>query len=204
MLVDVAACDTRVGLDIKYATADNFSGCVQYPVARCLLRPRVAQQLRAVQDALDTQQRGMRLLLKDCYRPVSIQRALYDSVAGTSKARYVANPNRPGSAVHTFGAAVDLTLVDKNGAELDMGTAYDFLGPLAEPRLATKFLAAGKLTQTHIDNRELLCSLMRGAGFVPISNEWWHFDALQGRALRARYTPLDVALDTVLDTAACP
>jgi D-alanyl-D-alanine dipeptidase len=43
-------------------------------------------------------------------------------------------------------------------------------------------------------NRRMLTRVMQKAGFIPISNEWWHFDALQHRRLRARYAPLDVAL----------
>lgn len=200
-LVDVAATDPRVQLDIKYATADNFSGKQQYPVGRCLLRRAVAHKLLCAQDILSRTKPGMRLLLKDCYRPVHIQRALFESVVGTAKAGYVANPNRIGGAVHTYGAAVDVTLADAAGHEVDMGTPYDYLGPLAEPRRAQAFLATGALTQGQIAQRRLLCEVMHKAGFIPISNEWWHFDAWQNKALRARYAPLDVPLTSVLDAA---
>lgn len=193
-LVDVGAADSRVRLDIKYATVDNFTKRRLYPVARCLLRPAVARQLRVAQDLLDAQRPGMRLLLKDCYRPLTIQRALYQSVAQGANRKYVANPRRAGGAVHTYGAAVDLTLLDAHGHEVDMGSAYDYFGPLAEPRQAAACLAAGKLGAQHIANRRLLSRIMQAAGFVPISREWWHFDALRGRALHQRYRPLDVPL----------
>lgn len=194
LLTDVGAADARMVLDIKYATADNFTGRQHYPIARCLLRPAVARQLRYAQDLLEAKHPGLRLMLKDCYRPVSIQRALYKSVAHTPKRRYVAAPHRPGGAVHTYGAAVDLTIVDARGVELDMGTPYDYLGPLAEPRKQAAFAAVGKLSPSHLAHRRMLSDVMQRAGFVPISNEWWHFDALQHKALRARYAPLDVAL----------
>ena len=43
-------------------------------------------------------------------------------------------------------------------------------------------------------SRLLLRKVMTAAGFHPIRNEWWHFDAWQGNALRSRYQPLDVPL----------
>jgi D-alanyl-D-alanine dipeptidase len=58
-----------------------------------------------------------------------------------------------------------------------MGTPVDYLGALAEPKNETKYLDSGELTREQVQNRELLRTVMRKAGFRGISNEWWHFEA---------------------------
>jgi D-alanyl-D-alanine dipeptidase len=200
-LVDVTASDARLVLDMKYATADNFTGRQHYDVGRCLLRPAVAAQVHRAQDYLDHHHLGMRLVLKDCYRPVSIQRALYAAVAGTFRAGYVANPAGPTGSVHTYGAAVDVSLVNASGREVDMGTPFDYLGRLAQPRHEAEYLRAKKLTPRQVARRHMLRRAMVAAGFRTIPNEWWHFDAVQGEALRRRYTRLDVPLAAAAQAA---
>lgn len=193
-LVDVTTVDSRFKLDIKYATADNFMGKVLYPAARCLLRPEVAESLRKAQAFLDERHPGYTLLLKDCYRPHSVQKAMWEVVKGTPKESYVANPEA--GSVHNFGAAVDLTLADANGAEVDMGTPYDFFGREAQPRHEAALVAEGKLSKDQVSHRRALRDAMvKGGGFLSIPNEWWHFDRVRGKALRARYRILDVPLE---------
>lgn len=194
VLVDMQQADSRIVLDMRYATADNFAHTVLYPVARCLLRPEVAAMVTSAQDALEKAAPGARLVMKDCYRPVSVQRHLFDVVKGTPEQGYVADPNSATGSVHTYGAAVDLTVRDAHGRELDMGTPYDFLGALAQPRFENRFIKSGQLTAAQVKARLLLRRVMTGAGFHTIRNEWWHFDAWQGANLRSRYSPLDVPL----------
>jgi D-alanyl-D-alanine dipeptidase len=81
--------------------------------------------------------------------------------------RYVGNPYGNGS-VHNKGAAVDLTLVDAQGQELDMGTGFDHFG--REAHHAYKELAPQVL-----ENRKLLKQSMENGGFLPITSEWWHY-----------------------------
>lgn len=196
-LVDIKQVEPKVQLDIRYATADNFTGQVLYPVARCILRPEVAQMVKRAQAWLDTNAAGNVLVMKDCYRPEHIQHRMWDVVKDTKMRGYVANPNSKTGSVHNYGAAVDLTLSHDN-KELDMGTPYDHLGILSEPRHEARFVAEGKLTQAQVNNRLILRRAMtEGGGFRAISNEWWHFDALQGQALRKKYEKLDVPLEDV-------
>ncbi len=196
-LVDAAQKEPRWILDIKYATTDNFTGQKLYPVARCLLRAEVAEMLVRAQKWLDAHHPEHVLMLKDCYRPAHIQHVMWKVVEGTSMQPYVANPNSKTGSVHNYGAAVDLTLA-KGGKEVDMGTPYDHLGILAEPRHEARFLAEGKLTQAQVDARHVLRDAMvQGGGFLALPNEWWHFDALQGKALRQKYEKLDVPLQAV-------
>lgn len=197
-LVDVTTLEPRLRLDIKYATADNFTGQVLYPAARCLLRPKVADMLLAAQRYLDAHHPGHTLLLKDCYRPVSVQHRMWAVVKDTPMRGYVADPSSKVGSVHNYGCAVDLTLAGVDGKELDMGTPYDHLGILAEPRHEERFVAEKKLTQEHVKARRILRDAMvKGGGFKKIPNEWWHFDALQGETLRRTYDKLDIPLDQV-------
>jgi len=196
-LVDVARLEPRLVLDLRYATADNFTGKQLYPVARCLLRAPVAAQLVAAQRWLDGHHPGTLLMLKDCYRPAHVQRLMWEAVRGTKKALYVGNPDKKIGSVHTFGAAVDVTLAE-GGHELDLGTPHDYFGTLAELRHEERYLAEGKLTQAQVDRRRLLRrAMVEGGGFKTIVSEWWHFDALQGAELAQRYRKLDVPLDAV-------
>ena len=197
-LVDVSKLDPRFRLDIRYATADNFFGKRVYPEARCLLLREVADQVVRAQAWLDKHHAGYTLLFKDCYRPNSVQRVLYDAVRGTKKARYVANPDSRTGSIHSYGAAVDLTLADPEGTEVDMGTPYDHLGRLAEPRLEKKFVKQGKLTAAQVQHRRILRNaMMKGGGFSMIRNEWWHFNAAPARQIRKKYRRLDVPFSAV-------
>jgi len=197
-LVDVAGLDRRFLLDIRYATADNFFGQKVYPEARCLLRREVAKQVVEAQHWLDEHHPGLRLMFKDCYRPDPIQHVLWDAVKGTSKAAYVANPNTATGSIHSYGAAVDLTLADADGKELDMGTPYDHLGKLAEPRHEARFVKNGELSQEQVDRRQILrTSMTVGGGFSMIRNEWWHFNAAPAAQIRKKYRRLSVPFNAV-------
>jgi D-alanyl-D-alanine dipeptidase len=158
---DIALLDSSILIDLKYATTDNFVQEQLYDCGRCFLRPAVAKAVVAAH--LDLQARGLGLKMLDCYRPRPIQWKLWEKVPNP---RYVSDP-RQGS-MHNRGAAVDLTLVDAQGQELDMGTPFDFFGPEASP-------AYTKLPPEVLANRQLLSQTMVAHGFKPITSEWWHF-----------------------------
>jgi D-alanyl-D-alanine dipeptidase len=191
-LVDVTTLDERFLLDIKYATTDNFFGQKVYDEPRCLLVKSVAEKMSAAQRWLDRHHAGLRLMFKDCYRPHSVQLVMWEAVKGTPKARYVANPHNKVGSIHSYGAAVDLTLAGADGKELDMGTPYDHLGELAEPRHEAKFLEAGKLTKEQVANRRILRRAMNQSGMHGLLNEWWHFNEHAPKAIRNKYPRLDV------------
>lgn len=196
-LVEVAKLSPKFRFDIRYATSDNFFGKKVYPSPRCLLRKGVGERMVAAQAWLDEHHPGLVLLFKDCYRPNRIQHVLWDAVKGTPKSKYVADPNTKLGSIHSYGAAVDLTLADAAGKELDMGTPYDFLGPLAEPKREAEFLAAKKLTAAHVANRKILREAMTRTGMRILPHEWWHFDAAPGPEVRKKYSRLDVPLEAV-------
>ncbi len=153
--------DTSIQIIMKYATTDNFVKEVMYPCSRCFLRPQLALQIVKIQRELQTKGYGLKML--DCYRPKPIQQKLWDKVPD---ARYVTPPQK--GSMHNRGQAVDLTLVDKNGIELDMGTPYDFFGEKAYP-------AYTNLPEAVLQRRRLLSDVMVKYGFKPIRTEWWHF-----------------------------
>lgn len=162
-LVDVGVLEPSIVLDIKYATADNFTGQVLYPSARCLLREPVAQRLLQAQRKLRAQ--GLGLKVFDCYRPVSVQKKMWAVLPDET---YVANP--ASGSRHNRGASVDVGLVDAEGRELPMPSKFDEFSERSHLDFAA---AAPEL----LHNRQLLQNAMRQAGFLPVSTEWWHFDA---------------------------
>lgn len=158
---DIALLDSSILIDMKYATTDNFVQEKMYDCGRCFLRPEVAKAVVAAHRELQKQELGLKML--DCYRPRPIQWKLWEK---TPDPRYVADPRK--GSMHNRGAAVDLTLVDAGGRELEMGTPYDFFGPEAHP-------AYTNLPGPVLANRQLLRETMIGQGFQPIRSEWWHF-----------------------------
>ena len=117
------------------------------------------------------------LMVYDGARPLSVQQIFWDTLAKPEELKhlYVADPAV--GSIHNYGSAVDLTICDQQGIELDMGTDYDHFSELAYPSKEQELLAQGKLTATQLENRELLRSVMGRAGFTPINTEWWHFNA---------------------------
>ena len=181
LLADVRAKDSTILVEVRYATANNFTKHVIYPAsARCYLRAPVAARLAEVQRALQAQ--GLGLKVYDCYRPRSAQKTLWDIVPDE---RYVASP-QTGSR-HNRGAAVDLTLVDKDGRELPMPTPYDDF--TVKAHRGYKALPAAALR-----NRQLLEDAMAGRGFIPLPTEWWHFDDPDS----ARYPLTDIGFAELL------
>jgi len=177
-LVDAGARLPDAVLDIRYATADNFTGRRLYPVARCLLRGEVAERL--VRAAAALRRQGFRLVLLDCYRPLSVQRALWKAMP---RRGYVASPAT--GSHHNRAAAVDLSLADLEGTPVEMPTGYDAFGPRA------RAWATDGVTPRARRHRDTLRAAMTAAGFQVNPMEWWHFDAPEAAALPLLDLPLD-------------
>jgi D-alanyl-D-alanine dipeptidase len=175
--IDVAEALPEVKLDLRYATTNNFTHQRVYPVARCLLRRGVVERLRRVEAELSAQKLGLKLY--DCYRPIAVQRRFWALVPDE---RYVANPQK--GSRHNRGAAVDLTLVDARGKELDMGTGFDDFSPRAHRD-------ASDISEDAHRHRTLLDAAMTHAGFVPMATEWWHFDAPDWESFPFADVPLE-------------
>ena len=158
---ELISLESSIKIDIKYATTDNFVKEKMYNCGKCFLRPEVAEAIVKAQKQL--KKKGYGLKMFDCYRPRPFQQRLWDKVPDD---RYVTNPKK--GSMHNRGAAVDLTLVDKNGKELDMGTPFDFFGEKA-------YQTCTDLPKNVLENRKLLNSTLESVGFKTIRTEWWHF-----------------------------
>lgn len=153
--------DSSFVIDLRYATDSNFVDTIMYECGRCFLRPAVAMAVFEAQATL--RPLGFRLMLLDCYRPRPVQWRLWNKVPDP---RYVSDPRK--GSMHNRGAAVDLTLADLDGNELDMGTPFDFFGPEAYP-------AYTQHPDSILERRKLLSETMIKHGFRAIRTEWWHF-----------------------------
>lgn len=162
-LVEVKKLIPDLVLDLRYATDQNFLKRRVYPQdATCLLRQETVERLKRAADQLRS--KGFRLRVYDCYRPLSVQWEMWRIFP---KPGYVADP-RKGSN-HNRGTAVDLTLADAQGNEVEMPTGFDSFSKAAHHDYAGASVDATK-------HRELLREAMEGAGFKKNRMEWWHYD----------------------------
>lgn len=160
--VSVRAYAPDIIHDVRYATANNFTKRVLYPNDSLRLRRDVALALADAQRRVARD--GYRIRIFDAYRPLSVQRALWAIVPDE---RYVADPAK--GSRHNRGCAVDITLCDATGNELDFGTPYD---DFTERAHAT----CTDLPDDILARRRYLQRVMSEAGFDVLPTEWWHFD----------------------------
>jgi D-alanyl-D-alanine dipeptidase len=152
--------------DMKYATEDNFLKAKVYDCPECFLRLKTVRSL--INANKDFIKQGFKIKLFDCYRPLSIQTKMWEIVPNP---KYVADPKK--GSIHNRGGAVDITLVDRNGEELDMGTPFDFFGAKASHDYK-------KLSKRVISNRKFLKKIMIRNGFNSFDSEWWHYNLKTG------------------------
>lgn len=183
-LVDVRSVVPDAIVDLRYATADNFTHEQLYPVgARCLLHSSMADGLRVAAARLRDQ--GLRLVFWDCYRPHPVQMRMFEV---TPDPAWVARPDEFAYS-HEAGRSVDVTVArsetagsscahtDQGTCLLDMGTGFDDFTPRAHA------FATDGVSDTARGNRVLLREAMAAGGLQVYSGEWWHFDG-PGAAVR--------------------
>lgn len=152
--------------DLKYATTDNFLGEQVYTCGACYLRYKTVKSLLLAIDKIKS--KGYKFKLFDCYRPLSVQQKMWALVSDPA---YVADPVK--GSLHNRGGALDLTLVDKNGTELDFGTSFDFFGEKASHSYQ-------ELSKDVLKNRAYLRKVMTESGFTIFPSEWWHYNVTGG------------------------
>jgi zinc D-Ala-D-Ala dipeptidase len=164
-LVELAALDPTLKLDLRYATANNFTGRVLYSQARAFMQGVAAQAL--IRAHARAQAEGFGFTIYDAYRPWRVTKALWDATE-PAKRDYVANPAK--GSRHNRGCAVDMTLHRlSDGAQVEMPSAFDDFSDRAHRAYADDTPAARR-------HAELLERVMTAEGFIGMSNEWWHFD----------------------------
>ena len=167
LLTDVRTLDQTIVIDLRYATANNFTGAPLpgYLANRAFLRREAAAALARVQRDLRPQGLGIKVF--DAYRPVRATLAMVDWTQRVNrpdllKDGYIASRSR-----HNLGLAIDCTLIDlATGRELYMGTPFDTFSPAAHTANASGQVAV---------NRQKLKTAMEKEGFVNYDQEWWHF-----------------------------
>ena len=167
LLADVRSVDPTIVVDLRYATANNFTGAPLpgYQANRAYARREAAAALARVQR--DLQSQGLGLKVFDAYRPVRATLAMVDWTERVHRPDllqdgYIARRSR-----HNLGLAIDLTLLDlATGSELDMGTPFDTFSAAAHTANASGMAAV---------NRQKLKAAMEGEGFLNYDQEWWHY-----------------------------
>jgi D-alanyl-D-alanine dipeptidase len=173
-------------VSLRYATTDNFVHSDVYGAfSRAYLRRAGAAEFAKAVAILEREHPGWKLLVWDALRPRSVQRIFWAKVVSTPQQDYVANPDS--GSIHNFGLAVDVTLLDADDHQLDMGTGFDNFTDAARTDNEDALVTSGRLSQVEKANRLILRGLMTRAGFHTIPEEWWHFDALPVAEVRAIY-----------------
>lgn len=168
MLKKICPPEFDIELYLAYATADNFTGKPVYAAdAECYLHPDAAEKLaEAIKLA---GQIGYRIKVFDAFRPSEAQWKLWEHSPDPD---FLADPRR--GSPHSKGVAVDLTLIDAQGNELDMGTPFDAFTPLSHHGNMEVSPEAQR-------NRHLLMGIMTTAGWDFFRNEWWHYQLFNSR-----------------------
>src|SRR5256885_4338166 len=163
-LLDIKSVDPTIVVELRYAGRNNLVGHPLYPLGTyALARPEVASGLAAAQAFLRRYQFGLKIW--DAYRPVTVQEKLWHA---SHNSDYVANPEIGVGSLHSWGVAVDATLVDTWNRPVRMTSDFDDFTPAAMWRYAGP----------HPDIRahvHMLQYAMHKAGFWGMRTEWWHF-----------------------------
>lgn len=185
--VNIARADSTIAIDLMYTRADNFTGQVLYDdLHEAYLHPDAMKGLLQAQRELKKRHPAYRLIVYDAARPMSVQQKMWNTVKGTPKYIYVSNPAR-GGGLHNYGLAVDISILDETGTPLPMGTPVDHLGSEAHITHEAELVKSGKMTRAELENRRLLRSVMRAAGFRALPSEWWHFNWCSRQEAKQKY-----------------
>lgn len=183
-LIELVRLDPSIKLDMRYATANNFTGRVLYDAARAFLAAPAAQAVARASKTAHAD--GFGLTIFDAYRPWRVTKQLWDATPNGPKKNYVANPKR--GSKHNRGCAVDLSLHDlATGLLVEMPSGFDDFSEKAH----RDYMAA---TPAAIANRARLQLYLEAEDFIGLSNEWWHFDF----AGWEQYPVMDIPFDQII------
>ena len=174
-LVDIKSVDPTILVELRYATTRNVTGRALYaPEMPALVRPTTGARLAKAQEFLRV--RGYGLKIWDAYRPLAAQMALWGQ---THNGTFVADPLSGDGSLHTWGVAVDATIVDDGGRDVSMPSGFDEFSPEAK----LHYHGEDPTVQFHV---MLLQRAMRHGGFYGMRTEWWHFVAYDWK----KYAPI--------------
>ena len=163
-----------IRIELRYATSKNIAHSPLYPSGmQPMVRGGVARRLIAAETTL--RRYNCRLKICDAYRPRGTQARLWMLAPNND---YLADPQNGSGSLHSWGVAVDATIVDDWGQALSMPTDFDDFTPASMFR----YSGADTSVRSHL---YLLQKAMMNAGFDGQRNEWWHFSANDWK----RYVP---------------
>ncbi len=166
-LVNLNNKNSEIILDLRYATTNNFTNKILYKNKECLIHKVAYEHLCIAEDI--AKKLGYKLKIFDAYRPVNVQKKLWDILPD---ANFIAPPKK--GSPHSRGVAVDLTLVDGNNNELDMGTEFDEFSRLS-------YHGCFDISRESYKNRLLLLGIMTDSGWDFFRNEWWHYQLFNSK-----------------------
>jgi len=187
-LVNIKQIDSSIVVSLKYATEDNFLHKNLYgELKNCYLQKDIAEKFAKAQQILKKKFPFYSLIIYDGVRPLYIQQMMWDElqVPEKLKNKYVSDPQV--GSLHNYGCAVDVSIVNEEGWEMDMGTPYDYFGELGHPIAEQRMIQDGKLSWRQFENRKLLREVMIEAGFTGITTEWWHFNGSSLKQAEEKY-----------------
>jgi zinc D-Ala-D-Ala dipeptidase len=172
-LVDLLEEYPTISVDLSRSYAQKISPSVS------LLRETVADKLVKAQQRLPE---NITFKVIEGYRPLFVQKIIFEEYkkelakihpAWTKEqlfnetSTFVAPPDDV--PPHSTGGAIDLTLMDADGKELDMGTR---LNELYSEKCFTDSELINEIARAH---RQILISVLEAEGFVNYPAEWWHW-----------------------------
>lgn len=178
-LVDVRALIPDMQVYMIFATPDNFTGHTLYARDLCLLQASTAEKLRQAQALFAAD--GYCIKLYDAYRPSGVSGVLATYIEDT---RYIAPAGR---SRHNRAAAVDMTLIDADGNELEMPSPMHTFN-------STAHRDSADMSDLARENMNYMTGIMQQCGFTTLATEWWHFNDSQA----ADFPPLDVDMADVI------
>lgn len=171
-LVNITEKEFDVTLDLRYASENNICAQKLYTDPICYLHKDAAELLeKAVKSAKEL---GLKLKIFDGFRPSKSQKFMFNKFPSTDSQPSIFSNPETGSVPHCRGVAIDLTLTDLKGNELEMGTDFDDFSDLA-------FHSCQKVSVTARYNRLILLGIMTAAGFDFYAKEWWHYQLFKAR-----------------------
>lgn len=184
--------DPTIQTEVRYATTNNFVGekVDGYHVKRIILTVAAAEALKKVQADLKKQDLGLKVF--DAYRPKQAvnhfvrwardrrdTRTKKEYYPGLTKGSLLGGGYISSRSRHSSGSTIDLTLVDQEGKELDMGTPFDFFGAASSHHSRIP-------TPEQQELRKTLKEAMSRRGFYSYHKEWWHY-TLRNEPFRDQY-----------------
>lgn len=189
-LIDVHTIDESIKVNLVNSDPKNnyFRENYYNGLKKAYFQKEVAIKLSIAQKYLKIKFPKYSLMIMDAARPRSVSQQMYDKMKGTKFEKFVANPQK--GSMHNYGIAVDITIIDMNGEEIDMG-----FSPFYKHNFLIYWCYAKKkifnLSYKQKKNRKLLAEVMIQAGFTPLSFEWWHFNGLSKKKARKQHSIIE-------------